>query len=148
MPSGLLHLALRFRRSLAMLLGAHVLVTAVITALAACNPTADRGSVSAERAETPAAYADAHAHAVHHETHGTAPQTSQTSQQPPATAPHHHGTAPIACPMAMACAVSAIVTGVPMLPTHATQMASTLAFENDHLPRSTRLAPEPPPPRA
>ncbi|WP_337169880.1 hypothetical protein [Gemmatimonas aurantiaca] len=138
MPSGLLHLALRFRRSLAMLLGAHVLVTAVITALAACNPTADRGS----------AVQGADAQAVHHEAHRAVHHSASHSPHQSPAKTHHHGTAPLACPMAMACAVSAIVTGVPMLPTHATQMASTLAFENDHLPRSTRLAPEPPPPRA
>lgn len=144
MPSGLLHLALRFRRSLAMLLGAHVLVTAVITALAACNPTADPGNALA-----PASVQQVDAHAVHHDTHRASHHASHhASHQHPATTPHHHGATPVACPMAMACAVSAIVTGVPMLPTHATQMASTLAFENDHLPRSTRLAPEPPPPRA
>ncbi|HEY0930443.1 MAG TPA: hypothetical protein VGE27_11040 [Gemmatimonas sp.] len=156
MQSGLLHLALRFRRFLGMALGVHVLVTALITALAACNPVLDATS----SAQSPRLTAQSSPTKAHSDSHGTSHTAasptsdygSHASHDVPSsndgTTSHHHGSTTVACPMSMACAVSAMASEVPSLDTRATLVASALVLENDSLPRSSRLAPEPPPPRA
>lgn len=161
MQSGLLHLSLRFRRFLAMALSAHVLVTAVITALAACNPVVD-ATVTQTR-QTPSAVVAAHhadlptdPHAGHDVAVSTAPSqhighgvSFTSSPTPSESAPsHHHGSTTVTCPMSMACAVSAIASHVPAINTEHTYASSRRVLVNDSLPRSPRVAPEPPPPRA
>ncbi len=166
MQSGLLHLSLRFRRFLGLALAAHVLVTAVITALAACNPVVDAvasGDAVAVAGATSHAHSTAQrpqptAHSASHAIvasepaidHGSAHGSINSGPDAPSDAPpsHHHGSTTVTCPMSMACAVSALASHVPVLTTNDTYASSRRVLVNDSLPRSPRVAPEPPPPRA
>jgi len=162
MQSGLLHFARRFRRHLGMAFSVHLLVLAALTGLPACHPLGDSMGDALgdpQPAVSSVEQGPHHAHAGHRgalaeqTVTGTTQQTadspaSHEGHESHATDPlHHHGAAPLTCPMSMACAVNAIVTTVPAPESGTLLVSSAPTLENDALPRSSRIAPEPPPPR-
>lgn len=90
-------------------------------------------SVPASRAH--ASHAPLAAHAIH---------DAAPTQSPVAPLPPH----PVACPMAMACAVSAMQVDVPTLHMRTLAQHEDVRDATATMPRSVLSAPEPPPPRA
>lgn len=112
------------RRSGALLLGVLLLHTSWLAASAACERSV---TAAAPVAAAPSSHS-------HH-----APADSRAP---------HHGPTTVTCPMAMACVLAAITTVVPTVTVPQVAIDATLAQHNERMPRSSRVAPEPPPPRA
>lgn len=133
----------RLRRAASILLGVHLLQVVLLAASAVCDTAA--GAVGHESlAVTPSVIASAHGghhHAPASDDDAGLPLSTDTAPAP------HHAPAGAPCPMAMACTVTAIVTPVPTIATREVLVAAERVTERTTAPRSTRVAPEPPPPR-
>ena len=125
----------RFRRAAAVLVGVHLLQVILLAASAVCDLSlGGAGNHSASVAvAAPLHHGE---HAAHH-----AP-TSESSPDTP-----HHTSHTTSCPMAMACAATAIVVPVPMLASNEVRVRTERIGHDARVLRSTHQAPEPPPPR-
>jgi len=128
----------RFRRAAAVLVGLHLLQVVLLAASAVCDL-----SIGDAQDHT-AAVAVATAAPSHHGEHGVE-QHAPAGESSPDT-PHHtsHTTS---CPMAMACAVTAVVVPVPTLESREVRVSAARIGHDAHMLRSMHHAPEPPPPR-
>lgn len=151
----------RLRRAASILLGVHLLQVVLLAASAVCDPVTG-GASHDSLTMAPPVIASVHApssapHTAHeapvaanHHGHHHVPASSADAAHPssPDTAPApHHAPSGAPCPMAMACTVTAIVAPVPTIATREVFVATERVTERTTAPRSTRVAPEPPPPR-
>jgi hypothetical protein len=125
--------ATRFRRAAVVLVGVHLLQVILLAASAVCDLSI--------AAPTDHAAHTAAAMPAHHSGHDV--PMSESSQDAP-----HHTSHTTSCPMAMACAATAIIVPVPMLASHEVQVGTERIVHDGLVLSSTRQAPEPPPPRA
>lgn len=134
----------RFRRAAAVLVGVHLLQVILLAASAVCDLSFGK---AAGHTATVAAIAAEH-HPEHHGEQSGAHHApaSESAQTAPQHAPHHtsHTTS---CPMAMACAATAIVVPVPALASHEVRVSAERIGYEAHMLYSTYQPPEPPPPR-
>lgn len=128
--------ATRFRRAAVVLVGVHLLQVILLAASAVCDLSI---AAPTDHAAHTAAAMPAH-HGAHHSGHGV--PMSESSQDAP-----HHTSHTTSCPMAMACAATAIIVPVPMLASHEVQVGTERIVHDGLVLSSTRQAPEPPPPR-
>lgn len=118
-----------FRRLGAILLGVLILHTSWIASVSAC----EMSNVAAQSESATPAHEHAHAH---HQS--AAPEV-------PAS---HHESASVICPMAMACTQNAMTTVVPTVTTRTVPVVSSVPDLIARSPRTVRVAPDTPPPRA
>lgn len=137
----------RLRRASALLMGVHLLQVILLAVSAVCEPRMVLpGHASAAGQTIEAHVASAHQLVGHHAAVPHAATGADTAA--PGAPAHHAPDSGAPCPMAMACTVSAVLAPSP------TFVTTEVLVENPRLahlataPRSTRLAPEPPPPRA
>lgn len=128
--------ATRFRRAAVVLVGVHLLQVILLAASAVCDLSI---AAPTDHAAHTAAAIPAH-HGAQHSDHGV--PMSESSQDAP-----HHTSHTTSCPMAMACAATAIIVPVPMLASHEVQVGTERIVHDGLVLRSKRQAPEPPPPR-
>lgn len=138
--AGMTRWSRRFRRAASLVLGVHLLQVILLAASAVCDLSA--GAVSAQPPVASAAQTAPANHGVHHVTHDMAP-TSDT----PADHGSHHETHTTNCPMAMACAASAVLVPVEQLATNEVRVVANRIAHKTEVLRSLQHAPEPPPPR-
>lgn len=153
----------RLRRAAVALMGIHLLQVILLAAGAACDPATAQGTahhllptvapaaavLSSSDAGQPAAHAHhdaAHDAAGHHAHTASGTPTSQVAV--PSEHGHDHGPQHTTCPMAMACAATAVMTHVPSWPVQVITLASRVVTYETGAPDAARPAPEPPPPRA
>ena len=130
----------RFRRAAAVLVGVHLLQVILLAASAVCDRSVgDAGNPPATVAATATHHHDGHGSA-----HGGA-HDMPSGESAPETPPHTSHTT--SCPMAMACAATAIVVPVPMLASGEVRVRTEAIRHDAHVLRSAHHAPEPPPPR-
>jgi hypothetical protein len=131
----MLHLLRTLRRSGALFLGVLLLHTSWMASVSACarSTTLDVTHGEAVTAMLPHA---AHAH------HGAAPEAPADAPRP------HHAPATATCPMAMACTMTAVAAAVPTVIATSLTLPTDVPSVSTRMPRTARIAPEPPPPRA
>jgi hypothetical protein len=145
----------RLRRAASLLLGVHLLQVILLAASAVCDLPGAASAHTAHAAQvTAAAVGSDDQHRAHHaqpeHDHagrgepGAELSADQSSQHPS----HHTPAQNAACPMAMACTVTAVVAPVPTFVTTEVQVPTLRVPHTASAPLSLRLAPEPPPPRA
>lgn len=145
--------ATRFRRAASLLLGVHLLQVILLAASAVCDRSA--GTLPAQ-APAAAVHAGHHGSPGHGGTDGHDAHLASQVASPVAShhaAPHeprhdsHHGSHTTDCPMAMACAASAVLVPVEQLATVEVRVPPTRITHETRALHSLHLAPEPPPPR-
>lgn len=154
----------RFRRAASLLLGVHFLQVLLLAASAVCDPRAGTGAHDVQPVVATLSAASTASADIAHQVHTAGPQhqheaaalvaisnATPVADGAPHRAPNgapHHAPQGAPCPMAMACTVTAIVSPVPTIATREVLVATVRVGDTATLPRSTRVAPEPPPPRA
>ena len=132
--------ATRFRRAASVLVGVYLLQVILLAASAVCDVSiaAPTDHVAHTVAAMPASHGEHHSehHGGHH-----APMSESSPDTP------HHTSHTTSCPMAMACAATAIVVPVPVLASRQVQVSTERIVHDGLVLSSMRLAPEPPPPR-
>jgi hypothetical protein len=136
--------ATRFRRAAIVLVGVHLLQVILLAASAVCDVSiaAPTDHAAHTVAAVPASHGEHHSehHSEHHGGHH-APMSESSPDTP------HHSSHTTSCPMAMACAATAIIVTVPVLASREVQVSTERIVHDGLVLSSMRLAPEPPPPR-
>lgn len=131
----------RLRRAASIVLGVHLLQVVLLAASAACDLVATGGpATTVASAMTRGAGAhEAAPVAAHHGSHDDSRNDS----------PHesHHESHTTNCPMAMACAATAVMAPVHRFAAVEVHVTSDRIAHQTRVLRSLHLAPEPPPPR-
>lgn len=122
------------RRAGALLIGVLLLHTSWLASSSACEL---RGGADLSVAATAPHATDPHAH------HHTVPSPLPADPTTPL-----HDSSSAMCPMAMACALSAVTTDVPSVTVPVVIVGEQSPQSGETRRGATRLAPEPPPPRA
>ena len=132
--------ATRFRRAAVVLVGVQLLQVILLAASAVCDVSI--AAPTDHAAQTVAAMPASHGehHSEHHGGHH-APMSESSPDTP------HHTSHTTSCPMAMACAATAIIVTVPVLASREVQVSTERIVHDGLVLSSMRLAPEPPPPR-
>jgi len=132
--------ATRFRRAAILLVGVHLLQVILLAASAECDVSiaAPTDHAAQTVATMPASHGEHHSehHGGHH-----APMSESSPDTP------HHTSHTTSCPMAMACAATAIIVPMPVLASREVQVSTERIVHDGLVLSSMRLAPEPPPPR-
>ena len=132
--------ATRFRRAASVLVGVYLLQVILLAASAVCDVSIAAPTDHAAHlvAAMPASHGEHHSehHGGHH-----APMSESSPDTP------HHTSHTTSCPMAMACAATAIIVPVPVLASRQVQVSTERIVHDGLVLSSMRLAPEPPPPR-
>ncbi len=133
----------RVRRAAAVLVGLQLMQVVLLTASAVCDlsigdvphhaPASDVAAAAVVAASAPMAHGD---HGAAHAPEG----------EPSPDAPHHT-THTTSCPMAMACAATAVVVAVPVLASGEMRVGAARIGHDVPMLYSMHHAPEPPPPR-
>ena len=132
--------ATRFRRAAVVLVGVQLLQVILLAASAVCDVSIAAPTDHAAHTVTAMPASHGEHHSGHHGGHH-APMTESSPDTP------HHTSHTTSCPMAMACAATAIVVPVPVLASREVQVSTERIVHDGLVLSSMRLAPEPPPPR-
>jgi len=132
--------ATRFRRAAVVLVGVQLLQVILLAASAVCDVSIAAPTDHAAQTVTAMPASHGEHHSGHHGGHH-APMTESSPDTP------HHTSHTTSCPMAMACAATAIVVPVPVLASREVQVSTERIVHDGLVLSSMRLAPEPPPPR-
>jgi hypothetical protein len=135
----------RVRRAASLVLGVHLLQVLLLAASAVCERGATANAMPATTRLAAGALVGHHARSHQHGGHGTAVTTPAPESLPPQ---HHAPTSDGACPMAMACTVTAMAAELPTIESRVVRVAAELVPHVAEAPASLHHAPEPPPPRA
>jgi len=135
----------RVRRATSLVLGVHLLQVLLLAASAVCERGATANALPATTQMAAGGPVGHHATSHQHNGHGTAVTTSAPESPP---APHHAPTSDGACPMAMACTVTAMAATLPTIESPVVRVAAEIVPHVAEAPASLHHAPEPPPPRA
>ncbi len=132
--------ATRFRRAAILLVGVHLLQVILLAASAVCD--ASIAAPTDHAAHTVATMPASHGEHLSEHHGGHQRPMSESSPDTP-----HHTSHTTSCPMAMACAATAIIVPVPVLASREVQVSTERIVHDGLVLSSMRLAPEPPPPR-
>lgn len=138
----------RFRRAASLLLGVHLLQAILLAASAVCDRSLRDGAAALEYQ---AVHGAAHgampvATSAHHAHHSVT--DAKPADQAPADGSPHHSSHTTSCPMAMACAATAIVAPVPTLASADVSVSDARIGHDALALRSLHVGPETPPPRS
>lgn len=132
--------ATRFRRAAVVLVGVQLLQVILLAASAVCDVSIAAPTDHAAQTVTAMPASHGEHHSGHHGGHH-APMTESSPDTP------HHTSHTTSCPMAMACAATAIVVPVPVLASREVQVSTERIVHDGLVLSSMHQTPEPPPPR-
>jgi hypothetical protein len=143
----MLRLLRSLRRSGALLFGALLVHTTWLASTGVCDTMAAGIASVAGQYDGAKTSAPHHAHQHQHVPGSSGGSSARADLLADATTGAPHEVPTVACPMAMACAVSAIVASVPTIASQTVVAPASPSHAAQSMPLSARRAPEPPPPR-